>query len=123
MRQSKEESQSGPTEKFYRVRFNAKSNANDTENVELSVNGEQRVIAREMEVILPERFLEVARHATYPIFKQVPGKTRKTIGNVQTFPFTVLGEATEEEYRKMLKDGTEATKEHIRKYGMEQEQE
>lgn len=98
-------------ERFLKVRFHAKSNPNDTDNVTLGVNGEVLVIKREEEIIIPERFVECARHATYPQFTQLPNQARKVTGKVMTFPFDLLGEGTQEEYLKMKKEGTEKTQE------------
>jgi hypothetical protein len=111
-----------PKEKFFRVRFHVKSNPNDQENVELSVNGETRVIERNKEVVLPERFLECAKHSTYPVFRQLPGKSRKQVGEVQKYPHDVIKEATEAEYKKMLAEGTKATKEWVEKHGLEDDE-
>lgn len=102
-------------EKYYKVRFHAKSNPNDTDNVNLGVNGEILVIRREDEVIIPERFVECARHATYPQFTQLPNEPRKITGKVMTFPLDILGEGTKEEYLKMKRDGTEKTQEALEK--------
>lgn len=102
-------------EKYYKVRFHAKSNPNDTDNVTLGVNGEILVIKREEEVIIPERFVECARHATYPQFTQLPNEPRKITGKVMTFPLDILGEGTREEYLKMKKEGTEKTQEALEK--------
>lgn len=87
-----------PREKYFRVRFDPKSRPYDPERVELSVNGSILTIGREIEVVIPERFVECANHAVSPTFKQMPGEERKVAGNVRLFPFQVLGEATEEEY-------------------------
>lgn len=107
-------------EKYFKVKFHSRSNPNDNENVELSVNGETRVIERDVPVVLPERFLECARNATHPQFRQEPGKQRKMVGKVTTFPFDVLGESSESEYRKMLAEGTKKTKEYVEKHGLEE---
>jgi hypothetical protein len=107
-----------PAEKYYRVRFHAKSDPNAQDNVELSVNGETLVIQREQEVVVPERYVECARHAMFSQFRQLPNQPRKVIGKVMIFPFDMLGEATEAEFRKQKKEGTKKTKEHLEKYGM-----
>ena len=100
-------------EKYFKVRFHAKSNPNDTDNVTLGVNGEVIVIKREEEVIIPERFVECARHAVYPQFTQLPNEPRKATGKVMTYPLDVLGEGTHEEYLKMKKEGTQKTQEAV----------
>ena len=105
-------------ENYFKVIFHAKSNVNDLDNVELSVNGESLVIMRDTEVVLPERFLECADNTTFPVFKQLPGKSRKTIGKVQTYPYTKIAPATREEFISMKNSGTKITRENLEKYGM-----
>lgn len=100
-------------EKYFKVRFHAKSNPNDTDNVTLGVNGEILVIKREEEIIIPERFVECARHATYPQFTQLPNEPRKMTGKVMTFPLDILGEGTQEDFLKMKKEGNAKTLEAL----------
>ena len=106
--------------KFFRVRFHAKSNPNATDQVTLGCNGEIMVVQRESEVVLPERFLEVADNAISDHFRQLPGKSRKVIAKVQTYPYTRLGEATEAEYNAMRNAGNKATKEHVAAHGLDE---
>jgi hypothetical protein len=104
-------------EKYYKVRFHAKASPNDPEDVQLSVNGDTLIIAREKDVIIPERFKECADHATYPQFRQLPGETRKIVGRIRVFPYDLLGEATEQAYHKQREEGTRKTKEIIAIHG------
>lgn len=106
-------------ETYFRVKFNAKSHVNETEDVMLSVNGEVLVIRREREVIVPQRFLECADHATYPHFQQLPNKPRKVIGQIKTFPYTKLGEATKREYETQRNAGTKQSKADVARYGFD----
>ncbi|MCK9517998.1 MAG: hypothetical protein M0R74_03060 [Dehalococcoidia bacterium] len=99
-----------PKEKYFRVKFHPKSRPEDEDDVTLSVNGEVLVIARQKEVVLPERYIGCAENANYQQFRQMPGMTRKIIGEVHIFPFDKLGEATEEEFKAMRKKGTDATR-------------
>jgi len=91
----------GEPEKYFRVRFDPKSSPNDPEKVTLGVNGDLLSISREVEVILPARFVECAEHAVRQTFKQLPGQERKVGGKVRTFPFRILGESSKEEYHAM----------------------
>ena len=100
-------------EKYFRVKFNAKSSASDEDQVTLGCNGVLLKIQREKEIILPERFLEVADHTISIQYRQMPGEKRKIAGKVQTFPYTRLGTSTKAEYLKMKKAGTQATKKSI----------
>jgi len=99
------------TEKYYRVTFNHKSSPNDEDDVTLIVNGETLVIQRGVEVIIPERYKECADHATYPVFRQRPNESRKQVGTVMVFPYSLMGEAAEQEYLKQLREGNKKTKE------------
>lgn len=105
------------TETYKRVIFSAKATVNDTTNVILSVNGETLTIQRERPVVLPHRFLECADHATYEMFKQEPGKPRKVTHRIKVYPYSVIGDATAEEYFDMKQRGTEKQKADIAKYG------
>ena len=106
---TEEVSEKKPKEKFYRVRFAAKSHPNDEDVVTLGVNGEMLVIQREQDVVIPERFLEVANHAIVPQYRQLPGLARKVVGKVQTYPYANLGEATESEFIRLRNEGNKAT--------------
>ncbi len=97
-------------EKYFWVRFDPKSHANDQERVMLGVNGEILTIDREVNVILPGRFIEVAEHSVVQKFKQEPGKERKTLGETRTWPFRITGTATEEEYLRMKAIGDASEK-------------
>lgn len=106
-----------PKERFFRMKFHAKSSPNDDDNVVLSVNGETVVIERQKEVVLPERYKVCAENARAPQFRQRPNESRKQVGEVITFPFDMLGEGTEEEYLEMKRVGTKATKEAVAREG------
>jgi len=106
-----------PKEEHYRMKFHAKSSPNDEDNVTLSVNGETVVIERQKEVVLPERYKVCAENARSPQFRQMPNQTRKLVGEVITFPFDILGKATEAEYKAMKAAGTKATRDAVDKEG------
>lgn len=98
-------------DRYFRVRFHAKSNSEASSDVQLSVNGETIIMQREEEVVIPERYVKVARNATFQIFRQLPGEPRKVVGKLMLYPFDMIGEATEAEFLQMKRDGTKATKE------------
>jgi len=106
-------------EKYYRVIFNEKASANDTDDVQLSVNAETLVIQRGIEVIIPERFKVCADNATYQQFTQVPGKPRKLRGTIRVYPYQLLKEATKKEFTDMRRKGNKQTKDIIKKYGFD----
>ncbi len=98
-------------EKYIRIRFQAKSHPNDTEDVPLGVNGEILNIQREKEVVIPERFVEVAQHAEQVYYKTVPGEKRKVPTKVITYPYTILGEASEADYLNLKREGNRIARE------------
>jgi len=101
-------------EKYYRVIFSPKSNPYDQDDVILTVNGETLVIQRSIEVIIPARFKECADHATRVHWvQQNPNEPRKKRGDIMTFPYSLAGEASEEEFRKQLADGNKQTKQAL----------
>ena len=100
-------------EKYFRVVFNHKASPNDEDDVTLIVNGETLVLQRGVETIIPGKYKECADHATYPVFRQRPNEARKQIGTVMVFPYSLKGEATEQEYRELLMEGNKKTKEAI----------
>ena len=103
--------------KYFRVRFHERQTATEPVNVTLGVNGEILVIRRGEEVILPEEYVELARSCVirgkYPV-----ASGQKTIRKPFTMPrcsFDLLGEATEAEYLKMKREGTEKTLKDLNK--------
>ena len=106
-----EEKTETKSKKYFRVRFHERQTTTEPVNVTLGVNGNILVIQRGQEVILPEEYVELARSCvirySYPV---ADGKTnvRKKF-SMPRCSFDLLGEATEEEYLKMKKEGTEKT--------------
>jgi hypothetical protein len=98
------------TERYFVVRFHSKQNASETRDVEACVNGEVLIMQRERNTILPERFVRHLALCRYPDERQMPGQPRKTVGWIQTYPFTVIREATKAEFDKQRREGTEATR-------------
>lgn len=106
-------------EEFFWVRFSAKSSPNETEDVDLTVNGEKLIIAREVNVIVPKRYLICADNATYPMYRIRPGETRKTTHHVKLYPYTKIKRATKKEYDAMKAEGTRKMRENIKRYGFD----
>ena len=109
-----EKSTKAPVEKFYKVVFSHRMNTSQTTDVQLSVNGEQLVMQRGVEVIIPARYKEVADNGTYQTFTQTPGQDRKITGTVQVYPYNLNGEATKAEFQKALKDGNKIARDSER---------
>lgn len=95
---------------FVRVTFHAKSNPEDTDSVWLAANGVALHLKREVEVVIPRIFMEVAKHTTREVATRKPGEGRKVVGRVCTFPFTYIGPGSKEEYLKMKAEGASALK-------------
>jgi|GEM_PF-1694549 len=102
---------------YWQVKFNAKTTPNDSDDVQLVVNGETLIMQREKKVILPGRFLENADHATYLHFRQVPHQPRKIVGKIKTYPYERIRASSKQEYDQQRVDGTQKTKRNIKKYG------
>ena len=100
----------GTKTRYFRVRFHERESSTEMPNVVLGVNGEILVIQRNVEVIIPEPYLRVAQSAVIRYNYPEAGENSKT--KVKHFAQSrcacdVLGEATEEEFLKMKKEGTE----------------
>ena len=95
---------------FWEVMFSPKGKPDDPEDVTLAWNGQCLQMKRGEPVILPGPFLEVADHGVFAHYKQVPGEDRKITSYVKHFPYTVLRQATEKEYREKKAAGDKATK-------------
>ena len=109
----REPAAAGPAQKaerYFVVRFHAKSQASDPSNVELCVNCEVLIMQRERDVVLPERFVRHAQLCRYPDERQLPGQPRKTVGWIQVYPFTILRQGTKEEYDRQRREGTDSTR-------------
>jgi len=106
-----------PEEEYYVVRFSAKASKSDSDDVQLTVNGETLLMQREKEVIVPERFLECADHATFNQYKSVPGQALKVTSKIKTYPYERIRKSTEKEYRKAKNAGTKTSRAHIKKHG------
>ena len=104
-----------PKEKFWEVMFHEKSNPNDTNDVTLCVNGENLLIQRGKRVVLPDRFLECARHTKYPTYSQEAGKDRKIVAWITTYPFEKISESTEETYKRQKRSGDKIAKDVLKK--------
>jgi len=99
-----------PKEGYTKVRFHVKSRPDDDENVVLAVQGDVLVIQRNQQVIIPDRYLDCARNAKYPQFKQMPNQPRKIVGEILVYPFDILGTATEEEYNALKAEGNKISR-------------
>ena len=95
---------------YWWVSFAAKDNPNASDQVILGVNGNILVMKRNVNVILPSNYLEVADHAVAKQYRQLPGESRVIVGEIKTYPYTKIKPATKAEFDKMKREGTKASK-------------
>jgi len=97
--------------KYLRIKVQAKGSPNDLDHVPLSLNMVERRVMRGQEAILPENFVQLMEDAKYTAWETStdPEQPLKNAGEIQRFPFSIIGEATEEEYEAMLASGNAIT--------------
>lgn len=100
---------------YWEVLFSPQGSKDDPEDVTLTWNGQCLQIKRNERVVLPGYYLEIADNATYPKYIQTPEQSRKIVAYVQFFPYTVMREATEEEYLAQKREGDRLTREARRR--------
>jgi len=98
-------------EGYWEVIFAAKGSPSDKEDVELQWEGDCLQIMRQKPVVLPGHYIENADNGFYYKYLQLPDQPRKIEAIVYHFPYTVLREATREEFLKMKAAGDKKTKE------------
>jgi hypothetical protein len=108
-------------ETFWEVIFSPKSSVAEQDDVHLSVNGETLMFQREVNTFCPGRYLEAAKNTKYPITRQKPGKLRKTVGAITTFPYTVIRQVTQAEYFEKLAAGTKKVRADVDKMALLEE--
>lgn len=104
--------ESGAPEKYFEVEFNETDSANECPHVPLIVNNWDIRVQRGTAVILPERFLSVAKNATR--INYVPDGSASGVGRqpmkaqgvIMRYPFRIIREATKKEFEEGLAKGT-----------------
>jgi len=102
-----------PVEGYRWVRFHIKSKPDDADDVILSVQGNVLVMQRDKKVPVPNRYIDLVQNAKCPQFRQMPNEDRKVIGEIRTYPYDDLGEATEKDYLEWKTDGTKASRDSL----------
>ena len=100
-------------ESFYWVNFLPSNDPNAPEDVTLAVNGEIIQCQRQKDVCIPGRFRECAQNAIQRKYKHEPGKPRKTLTPVMTFPFNDLRPGTRQEYVDQKAEGNKIQKDYM----------
>lgn len=88
--------------RYFLVKFSGKTNELQAQDVFIGLNGVSRVIQRGVPVILPEPYLEIARHSQIETF-DIDMEGNRTPITIANYPFDTICEATEEDYQKMLR--------------------
>jgi len=98
-----------PKRRYFLVKFGGKTSEMQTRDIFLSLNGFGRLIKRNQYVVLPESYLEIARHAMVKTFSVDPATGDRTPTEIQNYPFDTICEASETIYREMLQNGKTLT--------------
>lgn len=103
-------------EGYWEVEFAPTQNDQDKKNVELTWEGQCLVMQRQIPVVLPGFYIEVADNSIRETFTQTDKSGgRKKVGVIQAYPYTVRREATREEYLTQKRSGDRVMKEKIRR--------
>jgi len=102
-------------EAYWEVSFAPQKDQYDTPDVRIFNEGVCLRLKRMTENILPGFYLENADNTTKPVYSHEPGKGRQKVGSVQKYPYTVLRQATMEEYLASLEAGNKKQREFERK--------
>ncbi len=91
-----------PAPEYYWATFAAKAGSNETDDVQLCVNGDWKIIQREARVCVPAAYINAARDARRVQYRVVAGEANKRLVHIQEYPFRLEGPASAEEYRAFL---------------------
>lgn len=86
---------------FRRIRLQTDQDGS-TGEVFLNRNNEELHLAREEAVVVPAWAIEHLQHMAVPTYMNVSGGTSRQVGETLRYPYSDLGEATEEEFQRML---------------------
>ena len=92
-----------------------KADPNDLAHVPIACQGRQLRGIRGKECILPEEFVEVLQHAVQqqwePNADPKPGEPpARIVGQFLRYPFTIVRDASEQEFRAALSEGNAMTR-------------
>lgn len=105
-------------ERYFMVKIHSPQTENEEEVAQVGCNGEILLIKRGEEVPLPERYIEVLEHGVRDHYKFEPGRPRKLVGKIVTYPFERGKEVTREFFQEWRRRGTEQNTEHWNKQGL-----
>lgn len=97
---------------YWEVIFADRHSDTESTDVFLSHQGMCLQMQRNVRVVLPGYFLEVADHGRYPVYSQDPDNKegRKVRGHIQVYPYTALRPATRAEYLELKASGDKITR-------------
>jgi len=112
-------------EKFYLVQFNPKILDTEPDRVALCVNGEILTFSRGIPTPIPQRYKECAEHTTYTDWRQDPdsfdrkdGYRKEEIKKMR-YPFTVINEITEDQYKEIKAVGDKEVSKYLKDKGLQ----
>ena len=100
-------------EGFWEVVFAPMKSESDTKDVELHWEGQCLLIQRQKPVVLPGFYIEAADNATRDHYTHIKGQGRKKVGVIQQYPYTVMREATFDEFTEQKKAGDKIMRDKI----------
>ena len=102
-------------EGYWEVIFAPQKDPNDTLDVRLTWEGQCLRIQRQVPVVLPGFYLEIADNAMRAHYIQNPEQGRKIASWIQEYPYTTTRPATMEEYLAQKKVGDKIMKDAMRR--------
>jgi len=90
---------------YYEVTFNPKTSEQDDDIVMAGVNGKIIIWPRQIRTVIRSDYREAIDNAYVPLFKQIPGEDRKSIGGKKPYTYIIHRKITEKEYDKQRKIG------------------
>jgi len=105
-------------ERFFMVKLQPPANDNEERVAQIGVNGDILLVLRGEEVPLPQSYIEVLEHGEHDHYKFEPGKPRKSVGKIRTYPFEKGREVTREFYIEWRRKGTEQNTAHWQQRGL-----
>ena len=87
--------------RYFLVKFSGKTNELQPQNVYIAINGVPLVAQRNTPVVIPESYLEVARHSNIQTF-DIDAEGNRIPITIANYPFDTICEATEEDYKMLL---------------------
>jgi len=98
---------------YYEVTFNPKTSEQDDDLVMAGVNGKLMIWPRQRRTVIRSDYREAIDNAYVPLFKQIPGEDRKSIGGKKPYTYIIHRQIDIEEYDKQRKIGNDEMKKSL----------